>query len=470
MIGGKASLGEDFLTRQKPSPKNIAADFHLHELFFSRTDHRGIIKAGNSVFTRVSGYRQEELLHHPHNVIRHPDMPRAVFELFWEFLKAERPVCAYVKNLAKDGCYYWVYAAAFPVEDGYLSLRLKPSSPMLEQIKTLYRKLLATETSQGIPAAREELKRAVNELGFEDYEHFMTRALFDEIQSRQHGLNTASPVKGKQELDKKEEEIFLPNLYRETGRLGHYSSKLFNNLIQVVENSASMNRCSHTILGLFSRLKLLSINMTIAAEKLGQHSQTLVVVAESFQDFARDIKAGVEELEAALMPLKAAIRDAEFKCGASQLQAEMLSIFSGELTESQSTEERLEYVRNCNHLFHLIQSYTSEVESSLKKLVDTVSNFEEQSAALNSVISGLEVIRVRGTMEAVQLPSGDEFLSHIHSMQEFVRTIREALVVLIKNAHTSHLSARAGQDILAPMFKQLTSLAHELDSLAQPSA
>lgn len=467
MIGGNIPhLGEDFLTRHRPVPVNTAADFRLHELFFSRTDPRGIIRSGNAVFTRVSGYKQEELLSHPHNVIRHPDMPRAIFELFWEYLKAQRPICAYVKNLAKDGCYYWVYAAAYPVEGGYLSVRLKPTSELANQIQTLYAKLLSIEVELSVSAARAELKQSLSRLGFDDYEHFMTQALFNEIQSRKEGLNRDGAAKN---LLTQTENIFLAALCRESATLGRYSSALFDNLIQVVDNSTAMTSCSHKILGLFSRLKLLSLNMTIAAEKLGLGSHTLVVVAESFQEFAHSIKNSVEELEASLKPLRAAIRDAEFKCSSSLLQAEMMSLFSGELTDMNSSEERLNFVINNNHLFRLIQSSSIEVADSLKRLVDTMSDFEEYSTALNSVISSLEVIRIRGTMEAVQLPNGAEFISHIHSMQEFIQTIRASLIVLIDNARASRLSARRGQEILVRMFDQLAHLKRELEILERES-
>ena len=116
------------MTRTKPQPRNVESPFALSELFFSRTDLRGVIHSGNRVFTRVSGYTAAELAGRPHNIIRHPEMPRAVFELLWENLKADRPICAYVKNMAKDGSYYWVFASVYPVPGGYLSIRLKPTS------------------------------------------------------------------------------------------------------------------------------------------------------------------------------------------------------------------------------------------------------------------------------------------------------------------------------------------------------
>ncbi|MGZ3772855.1 MAG: PAS domain-containing protein, partial [Bdellovibrio sp.] len=118
------------------------AEFGLHELFFSKTDFRGIIQSGNTVFIRVSEYSSEELIQKPHNIIRHSDTPRAVFKLLWDYLKGNKPIVAYVKNRSKAGRYYWVLAMAFPMQDGYLSIRLKPSSSFFDKVKTLYAEML----------------------------------------------------------------------------------------------------------------------------------------------------------------------------------------------------------------------------------------------------------------------------------------------------------------------------------------
>jgi aerotaxis receptor len=86
----------------RPIPSLAERPFGADESFFSTTDERGIIRSGNRVFRRVSGYTKAEPFGHPHRVIRHPDMPRTIFQIFWEDLLAGRPVAAYVKNLADD--------------------------------------------------------------------------------------------------------------------------------------------------------------------------------------------------------------------------------------------------------------------------------------------------------------------------------------------------------------------------------
>ena len=157
--------------------------FKFNELFFSRTDERGRILSGNSVFQRISQYSWEELIDKPHNIIRHPDMPRAVFWLLWDTIKRGDPIGAYVKNRAKDGRYYWVFAIVTPIEGGYLSVRLKPSSPFFRLSRRNTARLLKWKRagSLSLPPAGRSCSTGSFELGFRDYAAFMSAALAQEI-------------------------------------------------------------------------------------------------------------------------------------------------------------------------------------------------------------------------------------------------------------------------------------------------
>jgi len=166
------------------------ASFALDEVFFSRTDDRGVIRAGNAVFSRVAKYPLEELLGAPHKVIRHPDMPRAVFQLLWDTIKGGGTVGAYVKNRASDGSYYWVFAIVTPCEGGYLSARIKPTSPLLRTVEQEYTRLRQAEHAEGLSpedsAAR--LLDRLRELGFATYSDFAGHALAEELLARDAGL------------------------------------------------------------------------------------------------------------------------------------------------------------------------------------------------------------------------------------------------------------------------------------------
>ncbi len=79
------------------------------DFIVSKTDIKGRISYANKIFIEFSGYSQDELLNSQHNIIRHPDMPRAVFHLLWKTLQDGREFNGYVKNLSNDGGFYWVF-------------------------------------------------------------------------------------------------------------------------------------------------------------------------------------------------------------------------------------------------------------------------------------------------------------------------------------------------------------------------
>lgn len=113
-------------------------------LIVSRTDLDGRITHANAAFVEMSGYTREELIGVPHSVLRHPDMPRAAFAQLWQTVQAGEKWHGYVKNLRKDGSFYWVYATVIPnVRDGrvvgYTSVRRKPSRKRIEALLPLYR-------------------------------------------------------------------------------------------------------------------------------------------------------------------------------------------------------------------------------------------------------------------------------------------------------------------------------------------
>ncbi|MEI6729845.1 MAG: PAS domain-containing protein, partial [Pseudomonadota bacterium] len=111
----------------------------------------GKITYSNDVFQRLAEMTNEELIGKPHNVIRHPDMPRCVFKLLWDTLSQKKEIFAYVLNMAKSGDHYWVLAHVTPSFDaqgnltGYHSNRRKPEPAQIAKIQPLYSTLLKEE-------------------------------------------------------------------------------------------------------------------------------------------------------------------------------------------------------------------------------------------------------------------------------------------------------------------------------------
>ncbi|MBU0632012.1 PAS domain-containing protein [bacterium] len=162
----------------KPIPNNNEVTFNEDNIIVSKTDTHGKITYCNELFIKMSGYSEMELIDKPHSILRHPDMPRAIFKLLWETIQAKEEINAYVKNLCKDGSFYWVFANVTPSFDekdniiGYFSVRRKPKKESIELIKNLYIKLLQLEKSSGLEASMKYLQELLKEKGV-SYEEFI---------------------------------------------------------------------------------------------------------------------------------------------------------------------------------------------------------------------------------------------------------------------------------------------------------
>lgn len=131
------------------------------DFIVSKTDLAGRITYGNRIFIEFSGYDEEELLGTQHNIIRHPDMPRSAFKLVWSTIESGKEVFAYVKNMSKDGGFYWVFTHITPDFGpqgdivGYYSVRRCPKRSAIEKIEPVYRQMLAAEQAAGAKQAIE---------------------------------------------------------------------------------------------------------------------------------------------------------------------------------------------------------------------------------------------------------------------------------------------------------------------------
>ncbi len=126
---------------------------YVGDVIVSQTDLKGIITYVNRMFCETSGYRASEFNGQSHNIIRHPDMPKAAFEKMWETIKAGQAWNGLIKNMRKDGLYYWVDTEILPLKDpddnviGYISARKPASRKNIEETKETYAKMLEIEKS-----------------------------------------------------------------------------------------------------------------------------------------------------------------------------------------------------------------------------------------------------------------------------------------------------------------------------------
>jgi PAS domain S-box-containing protein len=128
--------------------KNDEKVMKENDFIVSKTDTKGFITYCNQIFIDMCQYSPDELIGANHNLIRHPDMPRIAFKLCWQLIQNRQEFFGFVKNLRKDGGYYWVFANITASIDtnnniiGYYSVRRKPSRKGLEAVIPLYKKLV----------------------------------------------------------------------------------------------------------------------------------------------------------------------------------------------------------------------------------------------------------------------------------------------------------------------------------------
>ncbi|PTS84307.1 chemotaxis protein [Pseudomonas sp. HMWF032] len=120
--------------------------FPAQQRLISTTDLKGQITYCNDAFVDISGFTREELIRAPHNLVRHPDVPPAVFQHMWDTLKKGRPWMGIVKNRCKSGDHYWVNAYVTPVTEhnqviGYESVRVKPTAEQVRRAEALYQRI-----------------------------------------------------------------------------------------------------------------------------------------------------------------------------------------------------------------------------------------------------------------------------------------------------------------------------------------
>lgn len=134
----------------RPTPVNEEVFFDGRSLI-SETDPKGIITYVNRKFVEMSAYSKEEAIGQPHSLLRHPDMPKAAFEEMWKTIQAGKIWEGYVKNLRKDGKFYWVIVNIMPKVDdngtitGYIASRKVPKREDIEKISNQYAKMVAAE-------------------------------------------------------------------------------------------------------------------------------------------------------------------------------------------------------------------------------------------------------------------------------------------------------------------------------------
>ena len=153
------SKGKRLTKKDRPTPINKEIIIPDDQVLISVTNPKGIITEVNEIFSQISGYTEDELVGSSHNVIRHPDMPKIMFKIVWNHIMDKENVMAVVKNLAKDGRYYWVVTDFVTQVDAdrnivnYTAYRRPVHDKVKQAVIPLYKALCAIEDVAGMNAA-----------------------------------------------------------------------------------------------------------------------------------------------------------------------------------------------------------------------------------------------------------------------------------------------------------------------------
>lgn len=433
------------MTSSRITPRNEERAFRLSELFFSTTDKKGVIRYGNQVFSRIAGYPLQELQGKPHNIIRHPDMPRAAFKLVWDYLKQNKVVAAYVKNLAKDGCYYWVMALVMPRGDGYLSIRLKPSSAFFPIIQGAYKELLEVEksvataggtTKEAMEAATARLVELLGGLGFRSYDEFMWAALREEMTAREAGLRggtvdpqdvTPSTAEAQGAAGAGEREQMAAVL-RQCKRLDTQLGVLFSKLDSFSRFGDEIAPKTEFILRLGEEIRLLSMNAEIQSAKLGDSGATLSVVAAKLGQHSSTGAGTISRLNSRLVELAPNIAGLVFGTIVSKLTIEMTIGFLDEILVTEGPDDAHRGATDARELRDnavlLIRSFldkAGDILATITSLKASMGAVDREAGRMDKFVRTLAVINLAGKIETARSDTARAFNTIFEQVQAQTR-------------------------------------------------
>lgn len=435
---------------KRPTPLDASRDFRVDEMFFSTTDRKGRIELGNDAFVRVSGYSRGEIIGQAHNIIRHPDMPRAVFRLVWDRLGRQETVAGLIKNMASNGRYYWVVALLMPVENGYLSIRFKPTTSLQTKVEAIYRQMRAAEQEadaagksgpEAMDAAEQLLTSALREAGYSDYESFMRALLHDELKGRDAALAQAGltlfPARLPDTATSDANHDTLRLIYDESRKAYEEINTLYANLDELNALNTELGERSKAVLKQTMDFRFIAFNAALRAARLGGEAASLGVIADYLGGASTRTTAGVTSLSEGVGEISGTLGEIIFTLAAARLQIEMLLSFCVELARDQGEQGatatatrvppavRREMIEKLQHAFAVTIERALQALTRLQKLLRTLTSAAEE---LRRTVLTLQVAQVGGLVEATRIKDDDSFVIMFGDLREGVENTKRSLV------------------------------------------
>lgn len=386
----------------EPRPSHGEAPVRVGEVFFSRTDAQGVILSGNEVFRRVTDYAWDDLVGAPHALTRHPDMPRGIHWLLWQRLSRGDPLGIYLKNRARDGLWYWVFAILTPVEGGFLSVQLKPTSPMLERVRQEYADLLSLEGEQAMApdASGATFLARLADMGYASYDRFMAQALAGEITARSAALRL--PVD--------------PAL----DRFADMSAEV-----------AKVEAVTNEVADSFAAIRNVPTNLRILATRLEAAGGPISVISDNYATISDEIHAWTRRFlsdgDGAFDRIRAVLDTGLFLQGAADIQDEALAQFRTERRRGPVGGDTAQ-ATDIDLLDHQATVFRDRARAGLDRVAVEAQGFARAIVEMKRLVTGLSSTRMLCKIEgARRTQDGGELDEIIRQLDRFQTQVERHL-------------------------------------------
>lgn len=341
------------------------------DILTSRTDKRGVIQSGNRKFQELSGFSWEELDQAPHKIIRHDAMPKGVFWLLWNRLDEDKPTGFFAKNKPKGGGHYWAYAFVSPLEDGYLSVRIKPQVDAIREMDELYEEMLEKEKDEEFSpeqSAHYMLERLA-EMGYPSFEKFMAVTAGEQLADRNTVIGQKVPTQLK-------------------------------DMQQLREKWTEIERLCHQIYDLRKLIAGTPINLRIQAKQLDARGGALGVIATNYTTLTHDILERMSAFLEKSKEMAGLLETGNFLMCMSEIQKQVVEAFDRGDAEAPGMDPKTER----EAMVEQSKAFDMQADTALQRANDVFRVFKRYLTETERILSGLSVTRVMCKIENAYTP------------------------------------------------------------------
>lgn len=369
--------------------KGEAVKTDSRAIFASTTDEKGVIRGTNLCFQTISEYSERDLTGAPHKIVRHPDMPRGLYYLLWERLKAGKPCCSYIKNRTASDGYYWVFATLTRSPDGYFSVRVSPGTPHRDTAEEVFAKLKSAEQAGMKPEESAALLlKELKDRGHSSYDAYMSTTLQEELNTRDD----------------------LPN---------EVASKL-EKIDKLYAHTDQADDVAESILSIFKQVRGEPVNLQILSGRMEEAGAAIATISRNYDSMATDTFSMIERLSHRETGNLSTMRAAIAKCSADIRMAALCETAvaqaeSGMFGDEAGSEMTRFLSEQAEHLYSNVQFTLTEVASLGLTIPETCRQLRRR-------MNGLDLVKLLCRVESGRISDGSNGMNGIISRLEDAHT------------------------------------------------